>query len=402
MKPASLQTKPTPVSPVLQRRACGPVVDSVPASVYATLGKAGQPLDAPLREEFEPRFGFDLGQVRVHTGSRAEESARDVNAQAYTVGREIVFAADQFQPATTDGRKLIAHELTHAGQQSPFTAQPSEISIQSPDHPQETEARRAECSLAAPGVSAGNPVLQRKVAMRDVGRGEQSGIARLPELIARLNGSSTGLTFAMDAENLTYVEKVGGTLSGFDRQMVALIDADPVIPVRLTNRHGLLGNRAGGYHNPVFGDAYTSGYADIDDLLGGTDLAMQMILVHFLTERRVTRNYARRIGSAFSQAEFDRAHGAGIQAEIQLLQDMFGDPSIRLVADSPGGNAIRTYRNGTGVRFRWRFTQGRGDERGVLASFLQVVTRDGQVHTPEEYLAILEAERAAAPAPAAP
>lgn len=404
MNPAPLQTKSaTPTSPVLQRRARGPMADEVPASVYETLRTSGQPLDAPLREGFRPQYGFDLSQVRVHTGPQAENSAREVNAQAYTVGRQIVFGAGQFQPATVEGRKLLAHELTHVGQQSSLSGSPSGISLQHPDHPQESEGVRAENSTSPTTASAGTPVLQRRVAMRDVGRGEQSGFARLPELIARLNGSSTGLIFAMDGENLTYEVKAGGSLSGFDRQMVALIDAEPVIPVRLTNRHGLLGNRTAGFHRQVVGDDYTSGYTDIDDLLGGTDLSMQMILVHFLTERRVTRNYARRIGSpTFTRAEFNRAHNAGIQAEIGILQDMFSDPTIRLVADGPSAKVIRTYRSGTGVRFRWRFTQGRGEERGVLNSFLQVVARDGQVHTPEEYLAILEAERAAAPAPPAP
>jgi len=64
------------------------------------------------------RFGHDFSQVRVHTGTAAEQSARDVNAHAYTVGHNIVFGSGRFAPGTHDGRRLLAHELTHVVQQS--------------------------------------------------------------------------------------------------------------------------------------------------------------------------------------------------------------------------------------------------------------------------------------------
>src|SRR5207247_5083803 len=61
----------------------------------------------------EPRCGHSFGEVRVHNDTRAAESARAVNAVAYTVGRDVVFGAGQFAPHSHEGRKLIAHELTH-------------------------------------------------------------------------------------------------------------------------------------------------------------------------------------------------------------------------------------------------------------------------------------------------
>ena len=64
------------------------------------------------------RFGHDFSRVRVHSGGAAEQSARDVNANAYTVGHNIVFGAGRFAPGTHEGRRLIAHELTHVVQQS--------------------------------------------------------------------------------------------------------------------------------------------------------------------------------------------------------------------------------------------------------------------------------------------
>jgi len=90
---------------------------TVPNNFLQGLG-SGQPLDQTTRAFFEPRFGADFSPVRVHTDSRAAESAREVNAHAYTVGQDIVFGAGQFAPGTHDGRRLIAHELTHVAQQS--------------------------------------------------------------------------------------------------------------------------------------------------------------------------------------------------------------------------------------------------------------------------------------------
>jgi hypothetical protein len=85
--------------------------------VHEALRSPGQPLDAETRAFMEPRFGHDFSRVRVHTDSVAAASARAVNALAYTVERDIVFAQRQYEPTTTLGQRLIAHELTHVVQQ---------------------------------------------------------------------------------------------------------------------------------------------------------------------------------------------------------------------------------------------------------------------------------------------
>lgn len=90
----------------------------VPASVDRVLAGPGKPFDATLQQDMEQRFGHDFSKVRVHTGAAAAQSAQEVNAHAYTVGHDIVFGAGQFVPGTSDGRRLIAHELTHVLQQS--------------------------------------------------------------------------------------------------------------------------------------------------------------------------------------------------------------------------------------------------------------------------------------------
>jgi len=91
-------------------------IGAAPASVHAVLRSQGQPLDVSTRAYFEPRFGQEFADVRVHTGMAAARSAREVSAHAYTVGQNIVFAAGRFAPATQTGRRLIAHELTHVVQ----------------------------------------------------------------------------------------------------------------------------------------------------------------------------------------------------------------------------------------------------------------------------------------------
>lgn len=93
-------------------------MDAAPASVDRALASPGKPLEPALRQDMEQRFGYDFSRVRVHTGGAAEQSARDVNAHAYTVGSHVVFAEGQYGPAAEQGRKLLAHELTHTIQQS--------------------------------------------------------------------------------------------------------------------------------------------------------------------------------------------------------------------------------------------------------------------------------------------
>jgi hypothetical protein len=92
-------------------------LDTAPASVDHALASPGAPLSSVLRQDMEQRFGYDFSRVRVHSGAAVEQSVRDVNANAYTVGHDMVFGADQFAPGTHEGRRLIAHELTHVVQQ---------------------------------------------------------------------------------------------------------------------------------------------------------------------------------------------------------------------------------------------------------------------------------------------
>ena len=108
----------------LQRRQAGPDqgLATAPPIVHDVLRSPGQPLDPVTRSFAESRLGHDLSRVRVHTDSRAAESARVVSALAYTVGEDLVFQTGQYAPNTALGRKLILHELGHVLQQTSASA----------------------------------------------------------------------------------------------------------------------------------------------------------------------------------------------------------------------------------------------------------------------------------------
>ena len=114
--------------------------DAAPASVDRVLASPGRPLESALRQDMEQRFGYDFSRVRVHSGGAAEQSALEVNAHAYTVDQNIVFGPSRFAPGTNEGRRLIAHELTHVVQQSNPTH--SLKGISSPAYPGEREAEK--------------------------------------------------------------------------------------------------------------------------------------------------------------------------------------------------------------------------------------------------------------------
>jgi hypothetical protein len=146
-------------------------VNLAPPIVHDVLESAGQPLAPDARATMESRLGHDFGRVRVHTGERAEQSARSVNALAYTVGRDIVFGPSQYSPTTPAGRQLLAHELVHVVQQQRDHAPPrGTLTVAATDEPAEHEAEALGTRVAADGarpVAAGTTpaALHRTVAV---------------------------------------------------------------------------------------------------------------------------------------------------------------------------------------------------------------------------------------------
>ena len=115
----------------------GAMPQTAPPIVHETLRSPGEMLDRETRAFFESRFGQDFSGVRIHTDSRAAESARAVNALAYTVGQDIAFAPGRFAPASNEGRRLLAHELTHT--------------LQQPHHSSGAPTVRTKLSVGDPG-----------------------------------------------------------------------------------------------------------------------------------------------------------------------------------------------------------------------------------------------------------
>lgn len=111
---------PVSTTPLRIQRYAGQAtegVETAPASVDRVLVGSGRPLEPALRQDMEQRFGQDFSRVRVHSGTTAEQSAKDVNANAYTVAQNVVFGAGRFAPGSHEGRWLLAHELAHTIQQ---------------------------------------------------------------------------------------------------------------------------------------------------------------------------------------------------------------------------------------------------------------------------------------------
>ena len=119
----------------------------------------GQPLEESFRERMEEHLGADFSDVRVHTDSRADNSARSLHAQAYTVGSDIAFRSGNYNPATETGQRMLAHELTHVVQQrsGPVDGTPVGGGLKV-SHPSDRFEQEAERSADAFMSAAPSPV----------------------------------------------------------------------------------------------------------------------------------------------------------------------------------------------------------------------------------------------------
>lgn len=178
--------------------------------VDAALRGPGHPLDARVRVELERRLGADFSQVRVHTDAAAAESAHRLNARAYTLGRDIAFAAGQYEPHSHAGRTLLAHELTHVVQQRGMTATgPPRIGSRD-DHHEREAARVAAGDIAPTRGTAPAGVVQRQPA------GPQATTPPNPRAVCFVPGTTIpqpGSCWAREPENCA---SFGQWLNSFD------------------------------------------------------------------------------------------------------------------------------------------------------------------------------------------
>jgi Domain of unknown function (DUF4157) len=120
------------------------LIEEERSPVHDVVSSTGASLDAEVRGDMEARLGHDFSDVQVHSDSAAHESAQAVNARAYTVGSHVVFQRDSYDPSSAEGRKVLAHELTHVVQQrnGPVdgTSAPGGVRISDPSDRFEREA----------------------------------------------------------------------------------------------------------------------------------------------------------------------------------------------------------------------------------------------------------------------
>jgi hypothetical protein len=141
-----------------QRHVDGLAAPAVaPPVVHEVLHTPGQPLLPATRAWAEPFFGRDLSGVRVHADEKAADSAKSVNALAYTVGQDVVFGRSQYEPMTRVGQKLLTHELAHTVQQAGSSNGPSPFQAKL-DMSRPTDAAEHEAEAIAEQAEVGWPV----------------------------------------------------------------------------------------------------------------------------------------------------------------------------------------------------------------------------------------------------
>src|SRR2546430_12419789 len=150
-----------------------------PSLVKNVVGSGGgSPLDRDTRGFMESRLGADFSDVRVHTDAKASESARSVQAHAYTVGSDVVFQSGQYTPESDSGKKMLAHELTHVVQQrsGPVAGTPAPGGIKI-SHPSDTFERAAESSadraMSSQGPATQSPATPAPASVQREGEEEE-------------------------------------------------------------------------------------------------------------------------------------------------------------------------------------------------------------------------------------
>ncbi len=177
---------------------------SVPDDFVRNLGP-GEPLDAATRAYFEARFGHDFTTVRVHSHAAAQQSAQEVSAHAYTVGNDIVFAAGRYAPTTGEGRRLIAHELTHVVQQS--NAHGNSVS-------QRTSGTALSPGSVSQPQAAVDATLQRKEQRSPGNPPRQGGVKSKPLRQAGSNRVAFTIHFDKPLTRIEFIELAEITIYG--------------------------------------------------------------------------------------------------------------------------------------------------------------------------------------------
>jgi hypothetical protein len=283
-----------------RRHQVGPTAAEAGARAQdRTPGNDGRPLDPDLRSFFEPRFGHNFADVRVHTDSFSADLARNLSSQAFTAGNHIAFGSREYRPAEPGGMRLLAHELSHVVQQSRGDRQ--------------LQRKFVATGSAADFAKAVNAILGVQNEIRVSASGEVSIAAtnvqgpptqEAAELLATIR------TVVNDPKNTT-MEFIHGTTS-----------------TRPNDRHVIVGN-------------YTLSRLDLDDVAAfGSARGMgDNAAVEFVHE--ITEQYRKQVhGEAFPEA-----HQAGYAAQERLMgAKLLRESPMTPIPGGSQGEVTTTYR----------------------------------------------------------
>ncbi|HEX7318188.1 MAG TPA: DUF4157 domain-containing protein [Pyrinomonadaceae bacterium] len=289
--------------------------------VGEVLRGSGRPLDVETRAFMEPRFGHDFGRVRVHTDGRAAESARAVGAHAYTVGRDVVFGAGQYRPGTAEGRKLLAHELTHVVQQGSESEGPrlsSALEVSRPSDPLEVEAEETAARVAS-GASVETVAAEKSspaagVAARQVAPGSKLYRAPAPEEEEPVPASPPAETTAVDVGEGEATEMTGG---GRGRpRCTGSVAIPPTQTPNFSFSAGGTTGASGNFRYPV----------NPDDFFCLNSMSLRAV---------------------FSNTRWEGTPGSNATYQVRLVRQVSGgsETDMRNYTNTVGGNETRTYRN---------------------------------------------------------
>ncbi len=276
----------------------------VPPIVDEVLRSSGQGLDRETRTFMEARLGHDFSRVRVHTDARSAESARAVNAHAYTVGQEVVFGAGRYAPRVAEGQKLLAHELVHVVQQSKAPA---------------SGKLELDTSLEAAAEAGSNMILGGHPGVV-VDRSRSQSLARqqasYPEVKQQV----------LDELNRNMPVAILGILDGLDAPTRNSLGSDPEVAQAVAKLPPLTRNTI--RKHMVEGKAISKG-EDPRDRVQPTERAAFDSLRAFL--RDITQRIRQLVGKGSSQQAWINQGNANVQSLLVLLNGLVADLDAELI-----------------------------------------------------------------------
>jgi len=267
-----------------------------------SLNNGGQSLSTEARNFYEPRFGYDFSNVKIHTDTVAAKSAQSINALAYTSGNDIVFNNGQYSPNTESGKKLLGHELTHVVQQKGGT-----------------------------GINNSGAFLQRSLILT----GNQTNI----DDFMAMSATASGLVLVRNPLT-NIVTAVGSsatpaTSPAFERRLTAIMN-DPRQDAEIHVGRDQANVDIGAFPTPpdLTGNRFQN--VDMDDINAMEAGAPGIGVADLLHE--IVENFDAH--STPGVNSFARAHNEGLQAEAEVATDIVGSGRRVAQADEQVGTNV--------------------------------------------------------------